>query len=190
MNGNSKNRLLADLQDEEARKAYVEGHVRAGIAYQIRAMRDSKGWSQKELGQRMGNAPQAAQAAIARLENPDYGRFSVSTLLDMASAFDVALMVRFVSYSDLLRLVTDAAPDTLAPVDYMHDFSVQSERGQASILKSAHNDIKASNVVQYTIDDKPHTDQTVGQLVDLGGSLDGIPLILTSDFMSIERSVP
>ncbi len=127
MNGNSRNRLLSDLQDKEARDAYVEGHVRAGVSYQIRAMRDTEGWSQKELGQRMGSTPQAAQAAVARLENPDYGRISVSTLLWVASAFDVALMVRFVTFSDLLRHITDAAPSALSPVAYTHDVSAQPQ---------------------------------------------------------------
>ncbi len=128
MNGNSRNRLLRDLQDKEARDAYVEGHVRAGVAYQIRAMRDTEGWSQRKLGQRMGSKPEAAQAAIARLENPDYGRFSVSTLLEVASAFDVALMVRFVAFGNLLRHVTDAAPSALSPVAYTHDVSAQPQR--------------------------------------------------------------
>ena len=127
MNGNSRDRLLRDLQDKEARDAYVEGHVRAGVAYQIRAMRDTEGWSQNELGQQMGHSSQSAQAAVARLENPDYGRFSVSTLLEVASAFDVALMVRFVSFGDLLRHVTDAAPSALSPVHYTDDVSAQPQ---------------------------------------------------------------
>ena len=76
MNGTSRNRLLRDLRDKEARDAYVEGHVRSGVAFQIRAMRDAEGWSQEDFGRRMGNKQ---QAAIARLENPDYGRFSIST---------------------------------------------------------------------------------------------------------------
>ena len=145
MNGNSRDRLLRDLQDEEARAAYVEGHVRAGVAYQIRAMRDTEGWSQTELGQEMGNTPQAAQAAVARLENPDYGRFSVSTLLSVASAFDVALLVRFVSYSDFLRQVTDAPPSALSPVAYTHDVSAQP---QSTILtESPVTMVTATNIV-------------------------------------------
>jgi len=118
MNGTSRKRLLEDLKNKEARDAYVGSHVRSGPAYQIRAMRNARGWSQGELGRLMGEKP---QSTVARLENPDYGQFSMSTLLEVASAFDVALLVRFVSYSDFLRLVTDATPGALAPLQFSDD---------------------------------------------------------------------
>ena len=85
MSGISK-RLLSDLRDKDARDVFVEEHVRTGPAYQIKTLRNAREWSQEELGHRMSDEP---QSTISRLENPDYGRFSIGTLLRVASAFDV-----------------------------------------------------------------------------------------------------
>ena len=129
MNGNSRNRVLNDLKDKEARDAYVEGHARAGISYQIKAMRDSRKWSQEDLGREMGDKP---QSTIARLENPDYGRLSVSTLLEIASAFDVALLVRFVAFGEILDRLQNMSLDELSPPNYKKDQGLKPSARVAS----------------------------------------------------------
>lgn len=43
------------------------------------------------------------QAAVSRLEDPDYGRLSVKTLIDLAKVFDVGLSVKFVSLVRLFK---------------------------------------------------------------------------------------
>ncbi|MCH9050721.1 MAG: helix-turn-helix transcriptional regulator [Proteobacteria bacterium] len=125
MNGTSRNRLLRELRDKEYRDAYVEGHVRAGLAFQIRALRESRNWSQEEVGRRAGNK---LQSVIARLENPDYGKFSLSTLLELASAFDVGLLVRFVPFSELLNKVSNLSLEKLAAPSF--DADTFYERGR------------------------------------------------------------
>lgn len=125
MNGTSRNRLLGELRDKEYRDAYVEGHVRAGLAFQIRALRESRNWSQAEVGRRAGNK---LQSVIARLENPDYGKFSLSTLLELASAFDVGLLVRFVPFSELLNQVSDLSIETLAVPNFDADTFYERSR--------------------------------------------------------------
>lgn len=109
MNGRFEERLLTELEDKEYRDAFVEGHIRTGAAYQIRALRNARNWSQDELGRRVDTS----QSVIARLENPDYGKFSLSTLAKLASAFDVGLLVRFVSFSELLDRTRDLSPERL-----------------------------------------------------------------------------
>ena len=39
--------------------------------------------------------------SISRLEDPNYGRYSLKTLKRLARAFDVGLLVRFVSFGEL-----------------------------------------------------------------------------------------
>ena len=46
------------------------------------------------------------QNMIYRLENPSYGRATISTLKRIAAVFDVALVVRFVPFSQLIDWVT------------------------------------------------------------------------------------
>lgn len=80
-----------------ARERFVESHSAKAIAFQIRAMRRSRGWTQSDLAQATG----MTQNMVSRLENPEYGRSSVTTLRRIAAAFDVALAVRFVPFSEL-----------------------------------------------------------------------------------------
>jgi transcriptional regulator with XRE-family HTH domain len=110
MSGSSGSSVREDLADKEFRHAYAARHITTGIAYQIRALREQRGWSQAELGRQAGKP----QSVISRLESPDYGKLSVQTLLELAAAFDVALMVRFVSFSDLLERTRDLSPEALA----------------------------------------------------------------------------
>ena len=125
MNGKFEERLLTELEDKEYRDAIVEGHIRTGAAYQIRALRTSRDWSQEELGKR----GDILQSGIARLENPDYGKFSLTTLLKLASAFDVALLVQFVSFSELLDRSRDLSPEGLNAPSYADD-PVLHRKGQ------------------------------------------------------------
>ena len=91
--------LLGKLQNRRYRHSYMSEHVRRGIAYQIRALRDQLGWSQGAFAGELGKP----QSVVSRLEDPTYGKVTIQTLLEVAGAFDVALQVRFVGYSQFLR---------------------------------------------------------------------------------------
>jgi transcriptional regulator with XRE-family HTH domain len=51
--------------------------------------------TQAQLGTLMGKA----QPWISQLENPDYGKWTVATLLDLADAFDTDLEIKFRPFS-------------------------------------------------------------------------------------------
>src|SRR5258708_22253274 len=86
----------------DSRVRFVESHLSKNLAFQIRTMRDHKDWSQAQLASAVG----MNQNAVSRIENPYYGKTTLSTLKRIASAFDVALVVRFVPYSELVHWVT------------------------------------------------------------------------------------
>jgi transcriptional regulator with XRE-family HTH domain len=86
----------------KSRIKFAESHLNKNLAFQIRAMRASRGWSQEELARRTG----MNQNMIYRLENPSYGKPTISTLKRIAAAFDVALVVRFLPFSRLVDWVT------------------------------------------------------------------------------------
>jgi transcriptional regulator with XRE-family HTH domain len=65
-------------------------------------MRDREGWSQQELAERV----EMTQNRISLLENPFKGKPTLTTLKRLAAAFDVALVVRFVPFSQLVKWVT------------------------------------------------------------------------------------
>jgi transcriptional regulator with XRE-family HTH domain len=111
--------LREELKDKEYRDAFVAAYVRNGIAFQIRAMRESRGWDQKKLADKMGNVK--LQPIVSRYENPDYGRFSMTTLLDLAKAFDVGLIVRFAPFSELIDRDDDFADESLDVDSYARE---------------------------------------------------------------------
>jgi len=61
-------------------------------------MRESKGWTQAQLAKAAG----MKQSRISVLENPDYETMNLLTLRRLARAFDVALSIKFVPFSELL----------------------------------------------------------------------------------------
>src|SRR5258706_2677231 len=102
-NLNSREVLSKRLSaSKEARERFVSSHVDKGYAYQIREMREYKDLSQTELGAMVG----MNQNAIHRLESPEYGKATLTTLKRLAAAFDVALIVRFVPFSQLINWIS------------------------------------------------------------------------------------
>lgn len=91
-------RLRNDFEDEEYRHGYVEAELATRLAVQIRRLREDRGWTQKKLAELAGTK----QSAISKLEDPGYGRYSLSLLLELARVFDVAIDVAFVPFSTAL----------------------------------------------------------------------------------------
>lgn len=110
MSASFSERLLNKLLGKKYRDAYVRENVRTGIAYQIRAMREQRNsMSQEALGKLLDKP----QSTVSRLEDADYGKHTLQTLLEVASAFDVALLVQFVTHSEFLRRTQDVSPNAL-----------------------------------------------------------------------------
>jgi transcriptional regulator with XRE-family HTH domain len=97
------------LRNNEARVAYVEAELTNGVAAQIRVMRQSRNWTQLELAEILGTT----QNVVSRLEDASYGKFSFQTLLKVAGAFDVALLTRFVPFSQFVPITWNTAPERL-----------------------------------------------------------------------------
>jgi len=99
----SRNSLCRRLaRGPEARAQFIESHINKGIAYQLRAMREGRHWSQEYLASQVG----MPQTAISRLESSSYGKPTITTLRRMARAYDVALEVRFVPFSKFLDRIS------------------------------------------------------------------------------------
>src|SRR5690349_18360152 len=102
-NSSSREAIVSRLRrGKVARQQFTESHLAKTIAYQIRATRDKLGWSQERLATEVG----MNQNAISRLESPQYGKPTLTTLKRMASALDVGLIVRFVPFSELADWVS------------------------------------------------------------------------------------
>jgi len=103
-----------EWSDPEYRQAYAEAAIEQGIAWQIRANREARGLSQTELAEKIDTR----QSAISRLEDPEHGSHTIPTLLKLAHAFDCALSVRFIPYSQLAWESTHLSPADLYAMPY------------------------------------------------------------------------
>jgi transcriptional regulator with XRE-family HTH domain len=96
----------------------VSARVDASLAFQIRALRQkNEDWSQAELARRL----ETSQNAVCRLESPNYGKASISTLKKVASVFDVALVVRFVRFSTLVNDVINLSTESVVVDSFKDD---------------------------------------------------------------------
>jgi transcriptional regulator with XRE-family HTH domain len=89
--------IAKELENRKKRHLTVESQIRSGLPLQLRAMREHRNLTQKQLAGMVG----MTQNAISRLENTKTIKTSnptVKTLLRFASVFDVGLLVRFVPF--------------------------------------------------------------------------------------------
>ena len=84
------------------------------LATQIRALRERRGWSRLELSRRVGVSP----PTITRYERLNYRGHSISILKKIASVFDVALVVQFISWGEFMKVVIS---DTGAVLSFNDD---------------------------------------------------------------------
>jgi hypothetical protein len=94
---------------KDYRASYVASYTRQFLARQMREFRGDL--SQTEFGGKIGKQ----QTIVSRLEDPNYGKWTLQTLLDVADKLDVAVMVRFVDFSTFLRQTNDRSQDVITP---------------------------------------------------------------------------
>jgi transcriptional regulator with XRE-family HTH domain len=115
------NSMMNKIWKKMARKAYRDGlvaaHVSNTVSAQIAKLREKEGWTQKELADRAG----MKQSRISALEDPNYENIEVATLRRLASAFDVALTVRFIPFSELARWADTLSEEKLIVPKFEED---------------------------------------------------------------------
>jgi transcriptional regulator with XRE-family HTH domain len=105
----TKSSLIQKLKkSKEYRDAFVASQISTGIPFQIRALREQHGLSQKDLAE----ASAMLQPRICSMEQAGYGNFTLNTLKKLAAAFDVGLVVRFAPYGELVQWADNFTPDT------------------------------------------------------------------------------
>jgi transcriptional regulator with XRE-family HTH domain len=100
--------FLIELTNDERRAGFVADHVRTRLALLIRALREQRGWSQAQLGHRLGKP----QSVVSRAEDPDY-KLSLQTLFEIAAAFQLPLYVDMPNWDEWFRLMEDMSSRNL-----------------------------------------------------------------------------
>ena len=68
-----------------------------------------------------------SRSRISVMENPSYEKLTLTALKRIASAFDVALITRFVRFSDLVEWVSDLSPEKLEVPGFDNDSIAKSK---------------------------------------------------------------
>jgi transcriptional regulator with XRE-family HTH domain len=112
-----KSKLIEQLQDKAYREAFVFSQMSIPISFQVRTMREHQGLTQKQLAEKAG----MLQPRIVELERPKGKEPNLRTLGRLAAAFDVALIVRFVPFSELVEWAETFSPDTFVVPSFNDD---------------------------------------------------------------------
>lgn len=105
--------------DKEYREAIVEAGIEQDIAWQIRNNRQLRGLTQKDMSERL----KTKQSAVRRLEDPNYGAHSLRTLVKVAHAFDCALQVRLVPFSEYAELTRNLSPEATYAASFTEEIA-------------------------------------------------------------------
>lgn len=123
--------FVRQLSDKEMRGEFVADQVRTRIALLIRALREQeeRKWTQTELGKRAGKP----QNVISRIEDPDYGKMSLQTLLEVAAAFDLPVWIDIPEWGDWFDRIKNV-PNSKT---HRTSFDLEKLASQAEAAKNA-----------------------------------------------------
>lgn len=123
---NRKTKLTERLQNKEYRDSFVSSNIDVGVAFQIRALRKQRNYTQKKVAE----ISEMKQERISVLENPS-NTPNISTLKKIANAFDVGLIVRFIPISELLEWQINLSNESLNVPSFNEDHYFQTKIEEA-----------------------------------------------------------
>lgn len=140
------NKIWQRFSDKEYRDSYVSSRINESLSAQIYYLRTQFNWSQYDLAEKS----HMAQPRISVLERSCEG-VSISTLKKLASAFDVALSIKFVPFSSVAgELISERIDQHIRPytkdISPAHKFDFNEIIVSGNIRKS--QKISASNITK------------------------------------------
>jgi transcriptional regulator with XRE-family HTH domain len=125
--------FFLSFSDKDYRDAVVAENVTTRIAFQLESMRKSRNLTQAELAEIAG----MRQQSISRLEAESDSRPSISTLLRLAQALDVALIVKFASFGELAGDLGELNECKLDIPGYVDEAAARSTASAVNTLSHA-----------------------------------------------------
>lgn len=109
---NISSRMFRKFKDKRYRDAFLISQIRRMIPKQVRAMREAQDMTQQQLADAAGTT----QTVISRIEKGSgSGNLTIKSLLNLASALDVALVIRFEPIDRFIDWTEHLSSEDLAP---------------------------------------------------------------------------
>ena len=125
------------LKNRSTREAYIGAKLKVLIPSQIRALRLK---SQTPRQEDLANAAEMKQSRISAAETPGAVNFNLETLVRLAAALGVGLIVKFVSFSEMLKWENGYSQDAFNPLTIEKDTDFQRKEsplvGEGSDFRS------------------------------------------------------
>ncbi len=148
---NLSHKKFKKFLDKPYRDAYIGAHIKNNIAYQTRLMREQRNWTQQQLAEKADKT----QNTISRLEDPSYGKLTIKTLLELASSFDVALLIKFVPFSDFLNETQALSAEALSAKSFTEELR------ENETLQLIEQQIQSTKVIIGSFGVDTHIKQTI-----------------------------
>jgi transcriptional regulator with XRE-family HTH domain len=112
-----KSELIKRLKSWKYREIYIRSKVNVSLPSQIRALRLKQELTQKSLASKT----QMKQPRISAMEKPGATKFNIETLVRVAAAFKVGLIVKFAPLSEMLAWENGFSQDNFDVVTFERD---------------------------------------------------------------------
>lgn len=131
------------LDIHEVRHELMATYINVMLALQIRAMRQTRGWTQKEFASKLGTS----QSVVSGLEQLRWTNWpTITTLNRVAHVFDVGLIVQFVPWSQLFSEFVGSSKDSLNISGWKEEYELLSHAFDATPLVADATDAPSSEV--------------------------------------------
>ncbi len=133
-----KSELISRLKrDDKFRISYIRAKLNVNLPAQIRALRKNQNMTQALLAEEAD----MKQSRISAMERPGAVGFNMDTLIRLAAALKVALVVKFIPFSELLKWENEFSQDTFKVIDIDKDFAFSAPQrlpveGSAEVAKA------------------------------------------------------
>ena len=117
--------LASEFEDKEYAHSYLEEFSNMEIAAQIKALREQRGLTQKELAELAG----MKQERVSALEDVNYDSWTAKTLRKLAQAFDVSLKISFETVSSRILDIDKLSKQELERSSRTEDLKVFGKKG-------------------------------------------------------------
>lgn len=129
-------RMFKKFKDKRYRDAFLASQIRRIIPKQVRAIRDAQRMTQQQLA----DAAHTTQTVISRIEKGSgSGNLTIKSLLNLASALDVGLVIRFEPIDRLIAWTEHLSSDDITPAQsevILHNMELEATTAQAIIINS------------------------------------------------------